>query len=269
MAIDGEGARPALSLAGPVLAALSFPGIDAARFCAVTEALGLLPVEAQVDLANQLINARGEYLAHRMWVCDGESQQGRRRKRLSEIGSTASRLLRLLHRDGLDPQPWNLHPAITLARPDLCRLAAERGPDQSWDGALSRLETMLADLETVGIQAETVFPRQFAEKHGGRRREGHNPATGLVERLIKIYENIRTRYPTSGPAPAYGAPLVQFVRAACAFAVSAPPETIDSDGRRWQLAEVRFLESDLPKETRLTDNAIRGIFDRLHRSSRK
>ena len=192
-----------------------------------------------------------------------------RRERLSEIGSAAGRLLRLLHRDGLDAQPWNLHPAITLALPHLCQLAAERSPDQSWDGALSRLEEMLADLEKVGIQTETVFPRPFPKKHGGRRREGHNPATGLVERLIEIYENIRSRYPESGPVPAYGVPLIQFVRAGLAFAVSPPAEFADSEGRRYQLFEVRYLETDLAKDSRITDNAIRGIFDRLHRSSRK
>ena len=257
------------SLPGPVLEALSVPFIDAARFGAVIEALGTVPTEGQVDLVNRLLNARGKYLAHRMGVCDSESQQGVRRKRLSEIGSMAGRLLRLLHRDGLDPQPWNLHSAITLALPHLCQLAAERGPDQSWDRALGRLEMMLADLQKVGSQAETVFPRQFPKKHGGRRREGPDPAKGLVERLIEIYEDMRARYPESGPAPAFGAPLIQFVRAGLAFTVSPPPESIDSDGRRWQLTEVRLLETDLPKASRTTDDAIRGVFDRLHRSSRK
>ncbi len=257
------------SLPGPVLEALSLPFIDAARFGAVIEALGTLPTEEQVDLVNRLINARGEYLAHRMWVCDRESQQGVRRERLNEIGSAAGRLLRLLHRDGAKPESWNLHPAITLALPHLCQLAAERDQDQSWDRALSQIEVLLADLEKVGLKSETVFPRPFPKKHGGPRREGHKPETGLVERLIEIYENIRARYPESGPVPAYGAPLIQFLRAGLAFAVSVPPESIDSNGRRWQLTEVRFLETDLPKETRVTDNAIRGIWDRLHESSRK
>jgi predicted RNase H-like HicB family nuclease len=257
------------SLPGPVREVLSLPFIDGARFGAVIEALGTLPTEGQVDLVNRLINARGEYLAHRMSACDGESHQGVCRERLREIGSAAGRLLRLIHRDGSDAQPWNLHPAITLALPQLCRLAADRGPDQSWVGALGRLESMLADLEKVGIEAEAVFPRPFPKKHGGRRREGHNPATGLVERLIEIYENSRTRYPESGPVPAYGAPLIQFVRAGLAFAVSPPAEVTDSEGRRHQSSEVRYLETDLAKDSRITDNAIRGIFDRLHRSSRK
>lgn len=269
MAIDEGGAPPDLSLPAPVLEALSIPGIDAAGFRAVAEALGPLPVEGQVELANQLISARGQYVAHRMSVCDSDSLQGRRRERLEEIGVAAARLARLLHRDGTDHQPSNLHPAITLALPHLGKLAAEHGPDQSWDGALSRLDAMLADLEKVGMQAETIFPRRFPKKHGGKRREGHDPATGLVERLIEIYGNIRAQYPESGPAPAYGAPLRQFVRAGLAFAVSLPPGSIDSNGRRWQVVEARFVETDLPRKTRITDNSIRGTFDRLHKSSRK
>jgi hypothetical protein len=267
MATDARDARSAPSLPDPVLAALSIPGIDTARFGTIVEAFGPLPTEGQVELANRLIFSRSQYVVHRMWVCDGERQQGVRRKRLNEIGSVAGRLLRLLHRDGLDPQPWNLHPAITLSLPHLCQLAAEHGPDQIWNRGLSRLAVMLADLARVGAQAETVFPRQFPKKHGGRRRESPNPATGLVERLIEIYEDMRARYPESGPAPAYGTPLIEFVRAGLAFAVSPPPESIDSAGRCWQLTEVRFLETDLPKETRTTDNAIRGVFDRLHTSS--
>lgn len=269
MATDAQDARSALSLADPVLAALSVSFIDAGRFGAVIEALGTVPTEGQVDLVYRLLNARGDYLVHRMGGCDSESQQGVRRKRLSEIGSVAARLLRLLHRDGLDPQLWNLHSAITLALPHLCQLSAERGPDQSWDRALGRLEVMLADLQKVGSQAETVFPRRFPKKHGGRRREGPDPATGLVERLIEIYEDMRVRYPESGPAPAFGAPLKQFVRAGLAFVVSPPSASIGSDGERYQFTEVKFLETDLPKASRVTNDAIRGIFDRLHRSSRK
>jgi hypothetical protein len=269
MTTDAPSARSALSLPPPVLDALSFPGIDAARFDAVNKAFGPLPIEGQIDLVNRLIHARGQYVAHRMEVCDGESTPGVRRKRLSEIGLVARRLLRLLHRDSAQPQPWNLHPAITLTLPRLCHLAAERGPDQIWDQGLNRLEAMLTDLAKVADQAEAVFPAEFPNKHGGKRRDGANPATGLVEQLIEIYENFRTRYPESGPAAVCGAPLIHFVRAGLAFAVSAPPESIDSSGRRRQLTEVRFLESDLPKKTRLTDQAIRGIFDRLHRSTQK
>jgi hypothetical protein len=48
-----------LSLPDPVLVALSIPGNpDPARFGAVIEAFGPLPIDGQVELVNRLIEAR-------------------------------------------------------------------------------------------------------------------------------------------------------------------------------------------------------------------
>jgi hypothetical protein len=262
MATDAQDLRPAPSLPGPVLKALSFPGVDAARFCAVVEAFGPLPEEAQVDLANRLILARGQYVAHRMSVCDSQSGQGVRRKRLEELGAAAKRLRRLLHRDGADPKPWNLHPAISLALPRLFEISAEHRSDQIWaDQGLTRFAAMLTDLAEVGTEAETIFPAQFPSNHGGRRRKGSMPETGLIENLIVIYAAMQAK---SGPEPKFDAQLKRFVRMGLAFAVSSPPEIVDSEGRRYQLFEARFLETDLPEPSRITDEAIRGVFDRWH-----
>jgi hypothetical protein len=251
-----------LSLPDSVLVALSVARINPARFDAVIEAFGALPSDGQVELVNRLIGARGEYLSHRMWRCDTGTRPGAHRRRLNEIGTTAGRLLRLLHRDRADPQPWNLHPAATLALPQLCRIASEHRPNQIWDPpqGLSLLGAMLTDLAKVGAQADAVFEASFPKTHGGERRQGHEPATGLVHRLMEVYEDMRARFPDSGPALAFGRPLLQFVRAALTFAVTAPPEITDSDGRRYRSFEVNFLESDLP--SRITDDAIRGILDR-------
>jgi hypothetical protein len=253
-----------VSLPDPVLAVISLPGIEPARFAEVIEAFGPLPIDGQVELANRLIGARGQYLVHRMWVCDSESRQAVQRRRLEEIGTAADRLLQLLHRDGADLQPWNLHPAVTLALPQLCRTASEHRTNQVWDPPQgpSLLGTMLADLVEVGTQAETSFQARFPKNHGGRRREGPNPATGLVEQLIEIYGAMRARYPESGPVLAFDARLKQFVRAGLAFTVNPAPEFADSDERRYRSFEARLLETDLPKTSRITDNAIRGIFNR-------
>lgn len=121
---------------------------------------------------------------------------------------------------------------------------------------------MLADLAEVGAHAEAVFEAQFPKRHGGGRRAGPEPATKLVEQLIDIYGAMRAQYPRSGPAPAFGRPLLQFVRAGLAFAVSARTEVIDSDGRRYRPFEVAFLEVDLPKPSRITDKSIQGVFQR-------
>jgi hypothetical protein len=261
----------ALSLPDQLKAALSLPGIDPARFAAVTQAFRPLPIHGQVELAHRLIGARGQYLAHRMWECDSESAQGVRRKRLKDIGKAAGRLLQLLHRNKTDPQPWNLHPAATLALPELCRAASEgqRSPE-TWDPprGLNLLGAMLSDLSKVGAQAEIIFPSRFPKERGGSRREGPTPVTGLVERLVDIYGEMRAQYPKSGPAPAFDASLKEFVRAALRFLVSAPPEFTDYNGQRYRLLDANFLQTDLPETSRITDDAIREIFARRRSQSK-
>lgn len=251
-------------LPGPVLDALSYPGIDITWFGAVIEAFGRLPIYGQVELASRLIDARGQYIAHRMSDSDGELAQGVCQRRLGQIGKAAEKLARLLHRHKAAPQPWNLHPAITLALPRLCRVAAENHPNQIWDPpqGLSLLEAMLIDLAQVGADPEAVFPSQFPKTRGGERRQGPTAATALVHQLIEIYDDMRARFPRSGPSPAFGPRLKKFVRAGLAFTVSMPPEMSDSEGMRRQLKEVTFLEPDLPENSRITDSAIRGVFDR-------
>jgi hypothetical protein len=253
-----------LSLPDPVLVALSIPGIDPSRYGAVIEAFGPLPIDGQVELANRLIDARGQYLVHRMFECDSEAAQGARRKRLKRIGKASGRLLRLLHRDGADPQPWNAHPAATLALPELCRVASAHRPKQVWDPpqGLSLLGAMLADLAKVGDRAEVIFRSPFPKTRGGERRQGRTASADLVHRLVDIYDDIRARFPGSGPALAFGRPLLQFVRTALTFAVSAPREFTDADGKCFRPWEANFLEIDLPETSRITDDAIRGIFDR-------
>src|SRR5438477_3295355 len=104
-----------MSLADLVLVELSRVGIEPTLFCAVIDAFGPLPSDGQVELLNRLIEARREYLNHRIWKCDPEMRPSLSRRRLKEIGTTVARALRLLHRDGAAPQPWNLHPAVTRA----------------------------------------------------------------------------------------------------------------------------------------------------------
>jgi hypothetical protein len=253
----------ASSLPESVLVALSVTGIDPARFGAVIEGFGLLPSEGQVELVNRLIGARGQYICHRMSECDATTRQAVLRGRLKDIGSVADRLLQLLHRDGAEPQPWNLHPAVTLALPQLCRTALGHRPNQNRDHPLQRLSLlgrMLADLAEVGDKAEAIFEPRFPKKHGGKRREGFNAATGLVDQLIEIYEVMRARFPESGSPPSFGEPLVKFVRAGLALATTTRTIWLGGTGR--PSFESAFIEADLPKPTRITDAAIRGAFQR-------
>jgi hypothetical protein len=66
----------ALSLPEPVLVKLSLPWIDPARFPTVIEVFGPLPIDGQTELADRLIEARGQYLCHRMWDSDKAAAQG-------------------------------------------------------------------------------------------------------------------------------------------------------------------------------------------------
>jgi hypothetical protein len=119
---------------------------------------------------------------------------------------------------------------------------------------------MLTDLAEAGAQADAEFDTRLPRTHGGPRREGHTPASGLIDRLIELYVDLRTRFPESGPQPAFGNPLLQFVRAGLAFAVGT--RTIFLDGKCLQPSEAAYMEADLPKPTRVTDDAIRAAFQR-------
>jgi hypothetical protein len=71
---------------------------------------------------------------------------------------------------------------------------------------------------------------------------------------------MRAQYPESGPPPVFGKPLVKFIRAGLAFAISTQTIWLDGVGR--PSFEAAFMEADLPKPTRVTDDAIRGAFQR-------
>jgi hypothetical protein len=54
--------------------------------------------------------------------------------------------------------------------------------------------------------------------------------------LLDVYDNIRARYPNSGPKPGFGGPLIRFIKASLAV--------IDPDVSR-----------------KMTDNSVRGHFN--------
>jgi hypothetical protein len=110
-----------------VLVALSRAGIiDSHSFAAVLAAFGPLPAEGQLELADRLIETRRMYAINMRSKHDREDLPFARRERLDEIGPTAERLRKLLHRDGTEPQPWNLHPAVSREFPALYRIVTER-----------------------------------------------------------------------------------------------------------------------------------------------
>jgi len=71
---------------------------------------------------------------------------------------------------------------------------------------------------------------------------------------------MRAQYPESGPSLVFGNCLVELVRAGLAFATCA--RTTWLDGTERPSFEAAFMEADLLKPTRITDDAIRGAFQR-------
>ena len=67
-----------------------------------------------------------------------------------------------------------------------------------------------------------------------------------MQAIIESYAELRNRFPSSGPQPAFDKRLRKFVRSGLKLVASAS----------------RFVNSDLPKPTRITDAAIRGAFNR-------
>lgn len=260
--IDGK----AISLPDPVLQWLSIEGIDPARFLDLVQAFGRLPDEGQVQLANGVNEARSQYVNHRISLAHDTTRPSNQRDRLRDIGSAAERLLRLLHRDGADPAPWTTHHAVTGALPQLCRISSQCRQDAIWDPpqGLSLLSAMLADLTALGTQAEAIYPVANRQKRGGNRRLNADPRSELVRRLIELYEALRKQYPETGPAPAFSAPLIQFVRAGLTFAISRRKFP---DGMDLQSSEAAFIDRALPKL--ITDDAIRGVYQRLHKARGK
>jgi hypothetical protein len=258
-------------LPNPVLVELSRAGIEPLRFDALLETFGPLSGEGQMELVNRLIEARMIYAIHRrMHECDRDDRPGKRRERLEEIGATAARLFKLLHRDGTDSQPWHLHPAITLAFPALYRIALERRPTTAPcepNVQLRILAEILGDLVALSDRAGIIVDDRFPRSHGGERREGPMAAAELIQALIETYASLRARFPESGRPLAFGKALIQFVRAGLEFAVSYPP-IIDPDGVRYEHSEAAFVDADLPKPARTSDKAIQGILTRWRAQSK-
>ena len=67
-----------------------------------------------------------------------------------------------------------------------------------------------------------------------------------MQALMESYAALRSSFPNSGPQPAFDERLRKFVRSGLMLVVSAS----------------RFVDSHLPKPTRITDAAIRGALNR-------
>ena len=81
---------------------------------------------------------------------------------------------------------------------------------------------------------------QYRPGRGGQRRAGQVTAeVQLIKTIIESYALLRNKFPSSGPRRASRRTLMQFVRSA-----------------------LRLVDPYLAEPTRITDEAIRGAFNR-------
>jgi hypothetical protein len=183
-----------------------------------------------------------------------------------------------------DPQAVALNPmhAPALVKPtahlwlivEMHKVAAERRPTSATVAAHERLKTLLVDLSDLvaaadrcAISARQQSIRGNGRGRGGKGREGPTPEVTLLHALFETYTALRHQYPNSGPGPAFGAPLIAFVRAGLALAVSSPPPIIAADGKTYVSAEKIYGGLDLAKESRTTYLSIRAAFKRWREQS--
>jgi hypothetical protein len=195
----------------------------------------------------------------------------------------------------------NLHPtAITDVLTGLYTIGVQRRPEMSNISATERLATalvLLSDLVEAAEQSlreintrpgrggdrrapvltaegEPIQANEAAEQsardiskrgRGGDRRTGKLTAEGaLIQSIIKLYLEFRERFPSSGPHSGFDEALRKFVRSGLELAVSYS-HSVGSDGKNYEPWYMSAVDRNLPKPTRITDAAIRGAFQRLHK----
>ena len=240
------------------------------------DAFGELPEEGQYDLAVRIINASSIYelrkLVEPQFTLPHEHQS-----RLKRISTSAKRLLALLGINdaksvarGVNPREIRIdkattpptvtivpselpqvtiHPTATLLLTWLYRVAVDRRPATANVGAHERLTSLILLLSDLVEAAERCSLEEggYRRGRGGDRRAGQITAeVEFMQALMESYAALRSSFPNSGPQPAFDERLRKFVCSGLMLVVSAS----------------RFVDSHLPKPTRITDAAIRGAFNR-------
>lgn len=262
-----------LGLPDSVLTELSRAQIPPENFAAVLSAFGELPEEAQNDLAIRLIKAVEIYGLRKVVQKQKLPRTHEQRKQLEDMSTTARRLLKLLGVERAETIASgvrigsNLHPTTTSeVLIGLYKVGAQRRPEKSAIGAEERLATLLMLLSDL-VEAAEQSAREISTRpgRGGDRRTGELTAEGeLIQAIIKLYIEFRERFPSSGSHPAFDKHLRKFVRSGLELAVNFS-HSDDSDKKKYEPWYMSAVDRDLPKPTRITDAAIRGAFQRLHK----
>jgi hypothetical protein len=240
----------ALHLPERVLIELWRGQIPPETFGAMLGAFGRLPEEGQYELALRIMNASGIYRLRKSVEKQPFARKHTQQKHLNRINSSARRLLALLGVNvtksvaGGVRRGLNLHPtATTSLLIELYRVAVERRPATATVSADERLATLillLSDLVEAAERCALETGTQYRPGRGGQRRAGQVTAeVQLIKTIIESYALLRNKFPSSGPRRASHRTLMQFVRSA-----------------------LRLVDPCLAEPSRITDEAIRGAFNR-------
>ena len=236
-----------------------------ASFGDVLSALGKLPEDGQLHLAEALIRASNIY-----WLRKQHSnlpQPNQEQRRLKDIAGSATRLLKLL---GIKPPDSVAEGVVSLTKlhsvtsnyilTGLYKVATDRRGLSALDAGkrLATLLVLVSDLAEAATRAkgEITAHRSNVQSRNPLRAEGQ-----LIYAIFDIYADLREHFPKSGPKLAFDRPLKSFVRTCLQFAVS-PVIVRSQDGQNYQVGDATAADSKLPKKERTTDDAIRGHFNR-------
>jgi hypothetical protein len=249
-------------LPGRVLTELRLGQIPPQTFGAMLDAFGPLPEVGQYDLAIRIINSLKTYELRKLVEKQQFPLPYQQKTRLTRIGASGRRMLALLGIEEAESiqkgvRRGSIQPTVpTSLLLRLYDVAVERRPTAtaSAEERMTTLLILLSDLVEAAERCALETGTQYRPGRGGSRRERQITAeVQLIQAVIESYAELRNRFPNSGPPPAFDGQLRKFVRSVLKLVVSTSP----------------FVDPNLPKPNRITDNAIRAAFERWRSKSKK
>ena len=244
---------------------------------AVTKAcvsFGPLPRRGDNGLAYKLMHVTQHYRQRCLQIRLPRPFEERRR--IARSRKIAEQLLRELGTEGAaDTAYLGFWPIAFRLYGSASETAIERrkmDPHAELLRPIIMLISLLQDFVTAARRSEDELGRQSSKRRlrssrqgstatgrGGPMRQGVSSQTELVSMLIQIYADLRTDFPKSGPAPACDDALRRFVRAGLDVVAIALPTFIGP----------KSIRPNSLNLARITDSAIRGVFDRWRAQIKK
>lgn len=247
-----------------VLTELRNSQIQPKTFAAMLRIFGHLPEGGQYELAGSLIRAAQVYRLRKLVE---KQQHVPNRKHLHSINTSARRILKLLGVDDAksvkDGVPrGSMPPTATYLLIQLYSVGVERRRATAHVDADERMRNLILLLSDLVEAAEQLTCKV---SHGGPRRAGPTAEVELYQAIIASYDGLRRQFPSSGPQLAFDQRLKKFIRLGLRLAVTSTFVVgFDAEQKphRHQPPEMAAVDASLSKESRTTDDALRGAYER-------